>query len=268
MTGFSDPVTAVQITGDSSVAVSNPGDIGLSTAQQANALGIPPNFVGKIVANVNVPTGATSYTLSQDMTAYGALSINLYQLGQPQLITFTWLDAPGGNVVKVCKYLATGNFLAGAVAVGAALQVTLPVEAPTLTIQFSQAASTSGIWGTRLVVYASNRLHAEVIGSADPSVSCLKTQAWSTSTPFYMGTITTKGGAHWARMLSSSSGSAYFGYQSCDSLNNLSYVYLFRSAVGQDAYQQIILPRGCIALYVLAAVTATYTIEYDVTPTS
>lgn len=268
MTGFSDPVTAVQITGDSSVAVSNPGDIGLSTAQQANALGIPPNFVGAIVANVGIPTGATSYTLSQDMSGYGAVSINLYQLGNPQLITFAWLDAPGGNVIKLRPYLATGNFLAGAVPVGASLQVTLPVEAPTLKIIFSQAASTSGIWGSRLTVYASNRLHAEAVGNTDISVDYIKTQTWSTTVPFYMGTLTTNGGTHWARTLTNGSGTAYFGYQTCDSSNNLSYVWLFKTATGQDAYQQLILPRGCVALYVLGAIAAAYTAQYTITPSS
>ncbi|HET7414771.1 MAG TPA: hypothetical protein VFI97_03645 [Arthrobacter sp.] len=261
MTGFQNPVTDVSVVGG--VAVNNPADIGLSTAQQANALGIPQTFQGSRIVNVRIPTtGVTSYTLSPDMSAYSGLSINLFEIGLAQAVTFTWLDASGGNVISQHSYLATGSY--GTPPTGANLQVRLPVEAPTLRIDFPRGSSTV-LAGTGITVYASNRSQIETVANIDLGVDFQLSQAWNTTTAVLLGTVMTNGGAHWARMLTNGSGSAYFGYQTWSG-GALKNIFVYKTAVAQDAYSEIFLPRGCVGLYVLSAVAATFAAEFSVTP--
>lgn len=263
-TGVTGPVSVI-VSGDIS-GVNNPVALAAATASILLAQGIPVVFQGSLISNVRLgPSGALTYTVPVDLSGYAGLCVNLFQIGPEQAITLSWLDAPGGNVLTGQTYMATASRMTGA-GTGSSLKLMVAVKSPTLRIDFP-LGSMPLFTGTGVLIYASNRLPVEIVGNVDLGVDYVVTQAFAANTPVLMGNFTTNGGLHSVRCLTNGAGAAYFGYEAFDPVSNsVKNIYLFHTAAGQDAYTQMVLPRGALSLYVLTSVVATFTAEFAVVP--
>lgn len=240
--------------------------IGLQVAEQANTLGIPGTFHGSKLWSGTVTPGATSFEVPVDLSGAAGITLNLNTVPTGQRVTFAWCDGPGGSVFSSRNYQLTGGVLGAGQTL--AINLTLPVESGTLRILLPAGAA-AGLGGatTQLSIYGSNRLHAEAIGNLDAGAAFIKTQAFTANTEVFLGALTTPGGLHWGRVLTSGTGTGYFGYILATATGATGRVYFARNVTANsENYQLLAIPPGVVGLVFLPSVTGTYTVELDLTP--